>query len=118
MLTCCLYIYPKGEDRAYTQANPQNFQPLFNPRQVLMAVMMDLVATHHQIQSALAHNPYTQEHLRRLEGNMGVNSDDKPFSLSDDKLLLCNKQIMSQTMTISDSKSYTPTMTINLLDTQ
>src|ERR1700730_16561698 len=63
MLTHCSDIYPKGEDRAYTQANPQNFQPLFNPRQVLVAVMMDLAAIHHQIWSALAHNPYTQEHL-------------------------------------------------------
>jgi hypothetical protein len=56
-------VYPKGEDRAYAQANPQNFQPLFNPRQVLAAITMDLAATHHRIRSALAHDPYTQEHL-------------------------------------------------------
>ena len=63
-LTHCSDVYPKGEDRAYTQTNPQNFQPLFNPRQVLVAVTMDLVATHHRIRSALAHDPYAQEHLR------------------------------------------------------
>ena len=63
MLTCHLDIYPKGEDRAYAQANPQNFQSLFNPRQVLMAVTMDLAVIHHQIRSVLAHNPYAQEHL-------------------------------------------------------
>ena len=54
-------VYPKGEDRAYTQANPQNFQPLFNPRQVLMAVTMDLAATHHRIRSALTHDPLLGE---------------------------------------------------------
>src|ERR1700731_268351 len=83
-------IYPKGEDRAYAQANPQNFQPLFNPRQVLAAVM---AVIHHQIQSELAHDSYAQEHLQQLKNNTGVNSGDEPFSLSDDKLLLRNKQI-------------------------
>ena len=46
-LTCCSDVYPKGEDRAYAQANPQNFQSMFDPRQILIAVTMNLVAMHH-----------------------------------------------------------------------
>jgi hypothetical protein len=83
-LTHCPDVYPKGEDRAYTHANPHNNHPIFCLEQIRTVHVMDFAALAHKIRNALPHDPYANSHLNHLKKD----PTDDHFSISDDRLLL------------------------------
>ena len=75
-------VYPRG-DNVYALANPHNFQSMFKPGQLLLAVVLDSAALLMSIKQGLAMDPIAQVHLHRLRAHQPhPDSKDDPWSLS------------------------------------
>jgi RNase H-like domain found in reverse transcriptase/Reverse transcriptase (RNA-dependent DNA polymerase)/Integrase zinc binding domain/Integrase core domain/Chromo (CHRromatin Organisation MOdifier) domain len=84
-------VYPKGEDRAYAQANPHNFHAIFRTEQIRAAHVMDLGKLHARIREALKNDDFAKSQMQRLQNSHA--EPNEPFEISDDGLLLRNKLI-------------------------
>ena len=66
-------------------ANPHNFQSIFNPGQLLQAVVLDSAALLVSIKQGLATDPVAQAHLHRLRAHqLHPDLTDDLWSLSKD----------------------------------
>ena len=100
-------VYPKGEDRAYAQANPHNFQSIFKAEHLRSAmlsedaevkeivehlrasVIIDTAAVALRIRNALQYDEFAKAQFERIRSRAEVDPDN-PYTISDDELLLRN----------------------------
>ena len=77
-------VCPRGEDM-YALANPHNFQSMFKPGQILLALVLDLAVLLISIKQGLATDLIAQEHFRHLHSMPDpVPLTTDPWSLSRD----------------------------------
>ena len=85
-------VYPKGEDGAIAQSEPQNFHSFFNPLQIRAAHVIDNASLIFRLRQATQNDEFAQPIIHRLKTQQEPVADD-PYQVSDDGLLLRNLRI-------------------------